>query len=129
MALARCRNRARRPLPLPAHRDRCVSGNVLPEGADRLSEWAIAVVPDYRRFRQNQPFQPSESCFLPRALLLTEAPRRPTLTPAPRFDRLGKSPGAIRLRRRKPNATAYFFSQATPSLSRSSPLLCDIAVL
>jgi hypothetical protein len=56
------------------------------------AKWFEAV---YIRLRQKNPFQPSETCLRPRALLLTLAPRRPAPTPTPLFEKFRKSPGPI----------------------------------
>jgi hypothetical protein len=97
------------------------------QGAGQILSLGRTFHSTYNRFRQNNPLKPSESCLRPLALLLTLAPRRPRLTPAPRFDRFRNSPGASRLRFLNPSATGHRFSQAIPSLSRSRPLLWDIA--
>ena len=92
-------------------------------------ERSSALLTHYRRFRQKRPFHPSEICWRPFELRLTLAPRRPALNPTPLREMFANSPGAIRFRFLKPNPIGYAFSQATPSLSRSSPRLYDIALL
>jgi hypothetical protein len=57
--------------------------------AGRLGNARLA---NYKRFRQNSPLKPSESCLRPLALWLTLAPRRPKLTPPPRLDRFRNRP-------------------------------------
>jgi hypothetical protein len=47
--------------------------------------------------------------------------------PTPRFEKLSRSPGRIDFDLRKPKPTRHACSQATLSLSRSSPLFHDMA--